>query len=161
MGRYAKTALMVLYALQLAIVFRDQLGHLYRNALETVRHEKTSHDERPRERVKEDRPDAGAGWRHALVRAVLLTAGRHDGPLLLAAAAVPAAVIHEDKHDHFHPQHDFHEKASHERQKQRRAMTRGPLLLNLYPLFRVLSCTPSAAAPRSRVPHRLAVLAAA
>jgi hypothetical protein len=125
MGKFTKMALVVLYLLQLVVVFRDQLAHLYRTAVETVSSETQN----------------ATGSRQGAVGAIFEKVVKISSPEIretlsaTAALAAPATIANDasDQAEDFH--HDDDKNADRER-KQRHHALREYLTGNLWKSIR-------------------------
>src|SRR5688572_612529 len=106
MNKHAKSALIVVYVLQLLVLFRETLGQLYKNTLESVRHEITSHDEMPRPNSGTTAP--AERWRDVLLAIVSIANPHNRGIVVLTAATQIAFLEEEHGRGHVHPHHEIH-----------------------------------------------------
>ena len=137
MGKYTKMALVLLYLLQLVVVFREQLVHLYKSALGSA-HQETEQD-------STQSADNG-GLRAVLERVVKIAS--HPAAHHATAAAIltaPAVVIHEN-HGHAHQAHPDPEDEKKDRApRKHRRPDREWLVRNLYLSMRKFTPSPAAA----------------
>lgn len=129
MGKYTKMALVLLYLLQLVVVFREQLVHLYKSALGSVQHG-SGHDTA--------QPAEHGGLRAVFERVVRVA--QHPAAQHVAAVAVltaPKIFIHEE-HGHPHNPHPDpeDEKKDREGKHKHRRPAREWLVRNLYAAIR-------------------------
>jgi hypothetical protein len=140
MGKYTKMALVLLYLLQLVVVFREQLVHLYKSALESVHH-KAEHAAQPIE---------PGGLRKVLGR--VIEAAQHPAAahaITVTVIAAPAVYIHEN-HGHPHNPHPDPEDEKKDRaRKGKKAPEREWLVRNLYLFIRRAAPPPSASDKRA------------
>lgn len=137
MGKYTKMALVLLYLLQLMVVFREQLVHLYKSALGS--------DQLGTEQDSAQPAEYG-GLRAVLERVVQIT--QHPAAQHVAAATVisaPTVYIHAE-HGHPHNPHPDPEDEKKDRapRKPKRRPDREWLVRNLY--TSISKFAPSAAA---------------
>lgn len=136
MGKYTKMALVLLYLLQLMVVFREQLVHLYKSALGSADRGTEQDSAQPAEH---------GGLRAVLERVVKIT--NHPVTHHAAAAAVltaPAVIIHEER-GHRHQVHPDPEDEKKDRApRKHRRPDREWLVRNLY--LSICKFTPSPAA---------------
>ncbi len=129
MGKYAKIALVLLYALQLAIAFREQLVHFYRAAAHSI------------SRQNVVRVDAGAA-------PTLLKAYAKES--LTAASGALQAVLFIDRETE-NVEDLFHEDDPKDRiRRPTKISFREFLLSNLFPLIKKRRANPSSAASHGR-----------
>ncbi len=141
MGKYTKMALVLLYLLQLVIVFRDQLVQLYRNAVETVRSEAAADSAAPR---------AENGLRAAFERVVQIRTPGVHAALSAAASTVAATAILTggDDDDGTEPHHNDDDKKDKARKHRHRFLAEY-LLRNLWSGIRRSPAAPSALTERA------------
>lgn len=137
MGKYTKMALVLLYLLQLVVVFREQLVHLYKSALGSAHHGTEQDSAQPAEH---------GGLRAVLERVVQITqhpVAQHAVAVTVIAA--PTVYIHAE-HGHPHNPHPDPEDEKKDRapRKHKRAPDREWLVRNLYQS--ICKFAPSAAA---------------
>ncbi|HTK04602.1 MAG TPA: hypothetical protein VL500_03395 [Candidatus Eisenbacteria bacterium] len=119
MGKFTKMALVLLYLLQLVVVFREQLVHMYRTAVSSVHHQ-TDHVANPH-----------AGLRAMLERVVMITRPATK-EALIAALGGSAAVLNSPQEDEVeHPAHDEDDKKDRAK-RQKHAALRQYLIENLW-----------------------------
>ncbi|MEY4745289.1 MAG: hypothetical protein RL272_1234 [Candidatus Parcubacteria bacterium] len=140
MGKYTKMALVLLYLLQLVIVFRDQLAHLYRSAVESVHHEAE----------QAALPRNQSGLRAVFERAVQIRKpGTHASLVAAASAAVTGAVLSgTGDDDGLEVHHDDDDKKDKARRHRHRVFV-AYLLRNLWPSIRRSPAAPSALTKRA------------
>ncbi|HSD12583.1 MAG TPA: hypothetical protein VLC10_03420 [Patescibacteria group bacterium] len=140
MGKYTKMALVLLYLLQLVIVFRDQLAHLYRSAMESVRTEADLGGV----------PRAESGLRAVFERVVQISRPGTHATLAAAAplAATGAILAGGDADEGQEVHHDDDDKKDKARKHRHRVLVEF-LLRNLWPNIRCASAAPSALTERS------------
>src|SRR5687767_9850992 len=137
MGKLTKMALVLLYLLQLVVVFREQLTHLYRTAVESVHHQ-TDRAANPH-----------TGLRAMLERVVSIARPHHES--LAAALSGPEAVL--DSPHAKHEEHHVHDDDKKDRAKRpKRAAGRGTLTANPWHRTRRAYPPPPPAGPRAPVP---------
>ncbi len=144
MHKYAKWALVLLYLLQLVIVFREQLVHLYKSALQSMEGEAGTAAQ-----ARGSLLEAAAA--DLVKRAVTLT--RPSGPETISAVgAIPfplAIISHEGEGSH-EEHHDGDEDKDWAR-KQRRRRVRQFLIQNLWKSLRVSVAQAERAEPCSEI----------
>lgn len=148
MGKYAKFALVLLYVVQLAVLFRDQLIHLYRDAMDVV-HRQASIE---RHRDAEATPVAGPRATLFLKRAAI---ARFDpNSALFALPRVPAlasvAGTHHDD-DEGHDAHSEHNDDKHKDRPKRREQRPVVEIMfgNLFPSTLKIAAHPQSREPRA------------
>lgn len=121
MGKYAKIALVLLYAAQLVIAFREQLVHLYKDAVEQA-HRESAHS------LTETAP----GGDVRLKRATRPRYTPHE--ILVAAPHLPAVLaIGFDSHGGGHDEEPHHgDEHKDKARKHRTPRPTGFLIRNLY-----------------------------
>lgn len=135
MGKYTKMALVLLYLLQLVVVFREQLAHLYKTAVQTVHG--TERALNPHE-----------GFRAALKRAV--TMARPATREAIAAAVIPVAVTIAGTDDEDGPEHPHDEDDKKDRAKKWRHLRRREfIIVNLWGTMRALAALPASTGARA------------
>ncbi|HTM68088.1 MAG TPA: hypothetical protein VL426_02210 [Candidatus Binatia bacterium] len=137
MGKYTKMALVLLYLLQLVIVFREQLVHLYRTAVDSVHHQT--------ERAANPHP----GLRAVLERVVKIGRPAPGREAILATAAPVVAMLSsprdEDGPEHPHDDDDKKDRAK----RQKRTFLRQFIIMNLWPSVRSIAAPPSSTGARA------------
>lgn len=140
MGKYTKMALVLLYLLQLVVVFREQLVHLYKSALGSAHHGTEQDSAQPAEH---------GGLRAVFERVVKIA--HHpvtQHAITTAILTAPAMVIHEE-HGHHHSGHPEPEDEKKDKVKRHRRQTAYEYLIrNLFPAFRRMTAPPGASAQR-------------
>lgn len=136
MGKYVKIALVLLYLLQLCIVFREQLQHLYEYALE-ARH---NHRSRELTRPEPERPEKSEGPERESPPSVIenvVRLGRPEAILVIGhnAAHAVLSVLHNDS---AHEPHPPEEERKDRVRRFRRSHVREFLISNLYHAVRRL-----------------------
>ncbi len=126
MGKYAKIALVLLYAVQIVIAFREQLVHLYKDAVEQA-HRASAHS------LTETAP----GGDVRLKRATRPRYNPHE--ILVAAPHIPAVLAvgfdgHASNEDEEHHRGDEHKDKA---RKHRTPRPTGYLIRNLFHDIRV------------------------
>lgn len=128
MHKYTKWALVLLYLLQLVVVFREQLVHLYKSALHSV-----NGTEEP---VRENAGALGAAA-DLVKRAVTLTRPvSRESLSALPGLMFPVAIISHEGEGNHEEHHDGDEDKDWAR-KQRRRRLRQHLIQNLWESLRV------------------------
>jgi len=141
MGKLTKMALVLLYLLQLVVVFREQLTHLYRTAVESVHHQ-TDRAANPH-----------TGLRAMLERVVSIARPHHES--LAAALSGPEAVL--DSPHAKHEEHHVHDDDKKDRAKRpKRADWRGYLIGNRW--HRIRRAVPTPASVGARAADALAMM---
>ncbi len=117
MGKYLKYALVLLYVLQLVIVFRDQLADLYRKALEA------------RKDPQADTASREWGLRSVLERVVRIARPASPMTIQAVADALPSLIIDADgADDHIVHDDDYKDKGK----RFKRRILRHFLIRNLF-----------------------------
>lgn len=135
MSKYTKMALVLLYLLQLMVVFREQLAHLYRSAFDSADHQ------------ADQSAPAHAGLRAVFERVVKIGRPEHK-VAIVAAMSAPIAILHADHSGHgphHDPGHDDDEKKDRAK-KQRRSFGHEHLIRNLWERIRRVAPSPAALA---------------
>jgi len=146
MGKYAKIALVLLYVAQLAVLFKDELTHLYRNAVAAVHRD--SAISLPHESGQNEGPKVSLFLKRASKPRF------NPNSTLFALSHLPAltAVVgnHQggDEHD-AHPAHDD-DKHKDRPKRHTRLRMREIIYLNLSKSIRKVAMPPSADEPRER-----------
>lgn len=139
MGKYTKMALVLLYLLQLVIVFRDQLAHLYRSAMDSVRNEAE----------QAALPRAESGLSALFERVVQIRGpGIHATMAAAASTAVTGAILSGGDDDGPEVHHDDDDKKDRARKHRHRLLVEY-VLMNLWPAIRRSPAAPSALSERA------------
>lgn len=137
MGKYAKIVLVLLYAAQLGVAFRDELVNLYHQAVALVRRDVT--EEHRDDRIEE--PE--------IIKRTLQP--RFDALQTLATLPfTPFALAHANhvSHDEPHPPHTEDDRHKDKARKQRLPSLREIMYANLIRANRLRRIPSSAAEPR-------------
>jgi hypothetical protein len=130
MGKYYKLALVLLYAAQLVIAFREQVVHLYEVAVESIHRHADVH--RPAERLEVVKRAT-----HPKYDPVARLSSSADLPPVPLVAAI---LDHEEEHDD--PANEGGEDERKDKARRaRRARAREILIANLYPFMRAIRPT--------------------
>jgi hypothetical protein len=142
MGKFTKIALVLLYAVQLGVVFRDQLVSLYEQAVEMVRREPGI--EHVSYHHGESRDDVIVELKRAIQP-------RYDVVQTVAAAVIPHLAAHAAHTDHTeHPPHSSDDKHKDKSKKQRMPRIREIMYANLYLRDLSMAVPPIGLEPRAR-----------
>lgn len=143
MGKFTKMALVLLYLLQLVVVFREQLVHMYRTAVSSV-HDQTDRVANPHDGLR------------AMLERVIMIARPATSEALVAAMSAPAAVLNPPQEDGVdHPAHD--EDGKKDRAKRpKHAALREYLIANLW--YRIRRDAPSPSSVGARAAEMLAMV---
>jgi hypothetical protein len=140
MGKYTKMALVLLYLLQLVVVFREQLVHLYKSALGSVSHGTEQGTAQPTEH---------GGLRAVFERVVHVANHPAQHAVAAAVLSAPKMVIHEN-HGHHHAAHPDPEDEKKDRVRRHRRQTANEYLIrNLFHEFKRMSASPAATDERA------------
>lgn len=138
MGKYAKIALVLLYAVQLGVTFRDQVVHLYKQAIDMV------HRDVAVAYVTVDVPEY-----QTLKRSAPPLFDAHE---ILAAPFIAPLALGDSAHDapeDGHPTHNDDDKNKDRVKKERHIRMREIVYANLFQSLRTRAVHPSAQEPRA------------
>jgi hypothetical protein len=147
MGKYAKFALVLLYVVQLAVLFRDQLIHLYKDAVEAAHRQSSLAHHR-------DASEADQGPRVSLFLKRASPVRFNPKAALFALPGIHGltaiSVAHHEGGHHDHDAHGSHDDDKHKDRPKKRIIWPPRVLLfaNLISITRNLKAHPDSIAPR-------------